>query len=432
MTCRYPPTCRRRPMAGRQRAAPVSGSGESGLALLGILVLTAILLALGLFGVGGARTELRIAASEREAVEARNAAEAGARHALSLMRTTLNYDNELADGGTGGVLVGLGELRVVDGVTYRYNTLGSADRGYYVRVVDNYDETAGNDNPLDDRDRLVRIISRGQVGNAVRTLQLAVNIAGPGWAIFGKRHANLKGKGGLTDSWDSRDGEYVAVVHGQYGSVASNGNVTTEEMNINGDLTAGKKVNAKKTTVTGVITENAPLITLNPDPVPPCSPYSDKTGMSGKFIYNQNKGEFRVKGKKQAVLAPGSYCFKKMTLDDGSLLTTTGLTTITVTQMADLEGGLIRNVTHVPNNLQIRASYKAKKTCMKLGTGAEMYAIVYAPGCRTTVKRDGEFYGMIVGRCVHFENKINFHYDEYIGISELALKRFDWRPIATD
>ena len=405
---------------------------DGGFALIGILVLTAILLAIGLFGVENARTELRIATAHREAVEARNVAEAGARHALSLLRTTLNYDDELSNDGTGGVLAAIGEIKIIDGAKYRHGTLGGPDRAYYVRVVDNHDETAGLNDPTDDKDRLVRIVSRGEVGRAVRVVQLGVNIAGPGWAIFGKRHVNLKGKGGMTDSYDSRDGLYAAVPHGEYGSIASNGNVTAEEMRINGDVSAGKKVSLKKSTVTGVVTPNAPLITLSPDPVPPCAPFSDGTGISGTFVYNKNKGDFKVNKKKEAVLNPGAYCFKNVKLEDNALLTITGPTTITVTAKADLEKGYVRNLTRVASNLQIRASHKAKKTCMKLGTGPDMHAIVYAPGCRTTIKRDGDFFGMIVGRCVHFENKINFHYDEAIGISELALKRFDWRSVATD
>jgi hypothetical protein len=415
-----------------------SKKDERGLALIGVLFLTALLLALGAFGTSSAVLELRIAANERAAAQAASIAEAGARHAFSLLRTGRNFDAELSDGGTGGLLASIGELRTVDGVKYRYAPFGTADDGYYVRLIDNYDETSGADNPLDDNDRLVRIISRGQVGNTVRTLELAINVSGPGWGIFGKNHIDLK-KDGFTDSWDSRDGQYALVAHGQYGSVASNGDVKVHEMRINGDATAGKKVTKDAAgVVTGTITNNNfPLITLDPDPVPVCGPpYSDGTGISGTFAYNQNKGELRVKGKKQAALAPGSYCFKKISMDDGALLTITGpgATIVYLTEDGNFEKGIVRNLTHVPANFQLRSSRVGGGTSMHLGTtGGEMYAVSYAPGARTTVRKNGDFYGMIVGRCVHFEDDhINFHYDEALGISDLALKRYDWREIRNE
>lgn len=147
---------------------------ENGSALISVMLLTAVLLALGAFASRSAQIELRIANNDMCAKKALSAADAGSNHAYALIRNAAgaSYDDELSNDGTGGALAGLGALVSLDGVKYRFVSFGGATGdGYYVRVVDNYDEPTGPNDPTHDRDARIKIISRGRVGGAERIVE---------------------------------------------------------------------------------------------------------------------------------------------------------------------------------------------------------------------------------------------------------------------
>ena len=100
-------------------------------------------------------------------------AEAGTSHAFSLVRASLGgFDTLLANGGTGGVLAGIGSVVALDGENYRFRAFGNRPGGgYFVRVVDNHDEEVGANDPTNDRDQLVYIESRARVGGAERVVR---------------------------------------------------------------------------------------------------------------------------------------------------------------------------------------------------------------------------------------------------------------------
>lgn len=435
---------------------------ERGFALVGVILLAAILLAIGVFGLRSSQVEVKIAGNEAKSAQALALAEAGARHAISLMHDEKNatsvvefangYDQELSNGGTGGIMASIGTAATLGSNKYRYVAAdkGAPGDGYYVRMTDNYDETAGANNPNDDTDRRVRVVSVGKAGTSVRTLEVAQTTSIPeGWVIFGKRHAHLKGKGkgfNLTDSYNSALGDYYAagVPKGNWGHVFSNGDIKLDEAQVNGNAVAGKKVSLKNgATVTGQIIQKAPPVILNPDPVAPCGPpYSGDDGrITGSYKFESDKkagptGNLTIEKDKKATFAPGVYCFRRLTVQDKGQITVNGPTQIWLTDKLDLgkgdkkgSVGTFINTTKKAANLRIFSSYKGKGTGIRLMSGPGTYMVSYAPGARTTLRGSGDFFGMIVGKCVHVEETADIHFDETLNVDTLMPPRLDWREV---
>jgi hypothetical protein len=171
----------------------VSGSrrrlrSQAGSTLIVVMLIIAAIITLSIYGARSAQMELRIARNDVLAKEAMNAAEAGVNHVRGVIQADGGqFDNYLASGGTGGALSNIGPVVTLsDGLTYRFhafNGSGTSD-GYYVRVVDNYDETSGSNNSTDDLDKTVDVISRGRVGSAERIIRARVTAPPPctlGW-----------------------------------------------------------------------------------------------------------------------------------------------------------------------------------------------------------------------------------------------------------
>jgi hypothetical protein len=168
------------------------GRGDGGYAVMAILVITALLLVVGVIGVRSASIEVRISGNELAAQKAFSAAEAGLAHAISLIAADGDgLQDELTGRGTGGGLEDLGAVVPLNGDSYRFRSFGgsgSAD-GYYVRVVDNFDEVAGADNRAVDVDSVAYVVSHGKVGAGERTVRSAIRVlpgasSGPGCAIL--------------------------------------------------------------------------------------------------------------------------------------------------------------------------------------------------------------------------------------------------------
>src|SRR5438552_12986614 len=94
----------------------------------------------------------------------------------------------LSSGGTGGALSTLGSTATLDGASYRFAALGNiSGGGYYVRAVDDSDETAGANDPTRDVDGSIWLVSRGRVGGAERRIDvlLTARTGGLPGGIFG-------------------------------------------------------------------------------------------------------------------------------------------------------------------------------------------------------------------------------------------------------
>src|SRR5438552_18721421 len=115
----------------------------------------------------------------------------------------------MGSGGTGGSLSGLGSVVTLSGVSYRLHALGAlSGDGYYVRVVDNSDETIGANDPTRDTDKSVWLVSVGGAGNAQRRVDALLHVGGIPGGIFGDLSVGFGRRGGLIHSYDPRAGPH--------------------------------------------------------------------------------------------------------------------------------------------------------------------------------------------------------------------------------
>lgn len=148
-------------------------SRKDGIAMVLVLLAIMSISLLGLFGSSGARTELNIARNDQLADQSLSLAEAGLNHAVASLQAALTAGTNmtaaaaLATNGANAALSGFGTTKTFKGQTYLFKNLGgTGDDGYYVRMVDNFDEPAANALGAD-TDRTVRIIALGRTGTTL-------------------------------------------------------------------------------------------------------------------------------------------------------------------------------------------------------------------------------------------------------------------------
>ena len=415
MTMTYPPHV-------PEPSPPIHGpllARQDGVALVTVVFLTAVILTLIVMGSRETQIELRIAHNALQAEQALNAAEAGLNHAYGLIKdTNVNgFNDELSNGGTGGVLASLGSYTTLAGVSYRFAALGGgANDGYYVKVIDNYDETTGADDPTDDKDNVITIISRGRVGSAERIV--AATLKGDTLfpsLIFGKLFVSLGGSNTFTDSFDSRVAPYSAATAGSNGSLFSNGDISANsgKITVKGNATASGTVSGG--TVTGTITNGAPPLTF--PSIAPCGPpYSTGAGLAGPpkdFKYDAATGALQVTGTIN--LAPGTYCFGSIAEASKGQITANGPVIIFITGDLSLGGGGIVNATQIPSNLLVLSSYVSTGDGITLGGGSDLYAGIYAPDCGIKLTGGADIFGSLIGRTFSMQGGAGMHYDEALG-----------------
>jgi hypothetical protein len=133
--------------------------------------------------------------------------------------------------------------------------------------------------------------------------------------------------------------------------------------------------------------------------VPPCSPFSSGTGLSGSYAYSAATGDLTVQGG--VVLAPGTYCFHNIVLRG---LTVKGPVTIAFTGTLLWNGGACVNCAATcqscypaPSNLQLLSAYTGPNgVVMKNNLYDQVWASIYAP--TTDVVLGTNFYGSVLGK----------------------------------
>lgn len=470
MHCQTPGNMSLRAAAGAERPRCAPLSDDRGAVLVVIILLIALMLSLGAAGTRSAQIELRIAHNDVQSKQALEIAEAGWNHAYALIRrddalTRLNgaangFDDELSGGGTGGSLMALGSLRTLsDGNSYRFNhTSGQTDPddGYYVRVVDNQDETTGLNDPATDSDNVIHIVSRGRVGTAERVIETVVqrdgtapcvvcgNVNFPLPVTVPPLDVSLTGAI-LTDSYDSRDGPYVAANAHNNGHIFSNGDIDLTgtvalPVTVKGNVTAGATVQQlppllQNINITGATTQNAAQVTF--PPVLPCGPpYPPNTGLSGG-IYHRATGILMDVGVADTItFAPGEYCFSAIVMGGaGSTLQVTGPTRISLTLPSTIVG--VVNTTNIAANLRIESSVVSPLPILPgivpalaiVGVAGNVSMVIDAP--QAIVSFAGvltpHFYGQIIGGMVPNLLIGQLHYDE--SLNNPRLYRRGWREL---
>jgi len=408
---------------------------DKGLALVAILLLAAILLALGMFGTRNTGIELRIAANDVNAKKALAVAEAGVLYAAQLIQADGDgFNDELTNGGTGGALVAIGNVNTLDGVAYRERNFG--DGTFDVRLTDNFDEQAGANDATLDADGTVKLDVRGRVHAAERVLEAVLKRSSLFSAgLFGKNFVRFSGGGGLTDSYDSQSGDYPNVPHGENGDIMTNGTVTlSSDVTIHGDVTAvGTVSTSGGASVTGQISQNAPPVTVPLDPVQSCGPpYSTGSGISGVGSYSyattgSSAGKLIASGGARVTLEPGTYCFSGLSFSGGSVLQVGGPVNVSFTGQVVFSGGGFANLTHIPSNLQVFSSYSGNNG-ISLSGGSDAYFAVYAPNAAVVVSGSGDLYGAIVGRDITATGGSKVHTDEGL-LRGTSGRPLSWREV---
>jgi hypothetical protein len=437
MTGSTPPTDRStHPAIARGARRPVLAD-EGGLALIGVLILTSMIFALGVLGAIRSRLALRIASNDLLTKQALSVAESGVDHALGLLRADhgINgfndgFNDELGGAGVGGSLTSVGGIEVVNGETSRFREFGSHDGdGYYVRLIDNYDETDGANAPDTDVDLGVRIRSTGRVDGAERTIEVTVR-AQPLFpsGLFGDEWVHFTGTAD-TDSYDSRVSDYPNGP-GVSGNVGSNGDVELNSISniINGDVSAGGTVTDPHGTIQGESVNGADPMAL--PPVSPCGPpYSGGAGIAGGE-YSSATGNLRTGTPPSNItLSEGVYCFNTITLTSTRNLTVIGDVIIFVTGRVDLTGGNVINA-GTPPQLQIYSSYTGDDRGVQVQGGPDARMVVYAPETNVFITGEGDYFGGAIGKTVEMRGNGTFHYDEALGMyagEELFVS--SWREV---
>lgn len=443
-------------------AAPIANA--HGIALVKVMLFTAILLGLATFGAQSSRVETRIANNDLQMKQALTVAEAGIHEAYQriLADPTVGYDNELAGGGptggTGGGLAGLGsfQTRTENGVdvSYRFRQFGSVSSdGYFVRVDDNFDEAAVFSNSGVDSDSRIWILSRGIVGSpagpAERILRVGlrqVPIFGDG--LHGDEFVRIRG-GSEVDSYNSEDGPCCPSPRGENGGVSTNGNLTVDgsPTYVYGDAEAGGTVylnGAGEENITQGHTSGAPPVYFPPVVPPPgCGVGSCFVqGLVTGGICDPSTGDLHKDGGLLPItLRSGTYCFGSITLNgqaelrvdivdingDGTLdpvivyLVGEGTTNLT-------GGGVVNPDPSIPSHFQIYGAATSGGINVRGGSDAAM--TIYAPDIPVAITGGSDFFGAIVGNSIDVGGGVQVHYDESLSdFGAFGGQLADWHEI---
>lgn len=428
---------------------------ESGAALFGVILLTALVLSLGIFGARTSQIEVAIAGNDLQAKRALEIAEAGISHAFSLIKekpvggvneAADGFNDELATGGTDGALAALGTVTTVNGDSYRFRQFGGsgANDGYYVRVTDNEDEANGLNDASADVDGRIHLISRGRAGRAERVIEAiiqrdpALQCVLCGAQNFPLLPIDITLVGALsTDSFNSDVAPYSVGTAGALGHIQSNGGISMSgvplvaPVDIRGNVTASENVlSLLAVTVHGAVAQNAPPVEY--PPVAPCGPpYPANTGISGG-LYNQTLGTLVNVGVNDTItLAPGDYCFSSIIMAGASTLRVTGETRIYLTLPSTILG--IVNTTNVPSNLRIYSSVTSPIPPLPIVPGlviagaAAPSMVVYAPTAVVSFVGITNFYGSAVGAIIPNVGIGAMHYDQ--ALQSPPVQMVGWREL---
>jgi PilX N-terminal len=278
----------------------------------------------------------------------------------------------------------------------------------------------------------------GGVRQIVQALAFLTNgLPGP---LLGNSNVNFSG-GGLTDSFNSNNGNYVAATANSKGDILGNGTISFDGTNlikgsvrsttdtkadpdvaissgtsVTGYAQSGGQIQDKGTgNVAGGLIPNAPTTPIPVPSVAPCGPpYSSGTGISPKNSYNPALGE--LKASSNVTLANGTYCFNTVKMSGGGDLLVNGPVTVKVTGTVAMNGS-VENTTHKAINFQLLSSYTGSNNGIALSGGAQAYMVVYAPRTQVTISGNGDLFGALVGNDIQATGGAKVHYDEALLIN---------------
>jgi len=241
------------------------------------------------------------------------------------------------------------------------------------------------------------------------------------------------GNTGLVDSFDSGGGAYDAMANsGARGNVGANGDVTVEySTEVKGDVQAGEDIiEGPGVTVTGH--KNAKAMS---EPFPTVT--SGSTASTGLML---------TAGQTES-LSAGTYYYQYLDLGDGASLTVSGPVTIYVTGPpipGDSWGELVRlgdNVTLGSEpGTQLRLFTNSEGTAgeivrVRAKAGFRFYGSLYGTNTDVYVQSNSEIYGSIIARTILTGDGTKVHYDQAMSSQEVChngkftIRRGTWREV---
>ena len=445
---------------------------QDGIILVIVMFMLAALTSLSLVGSQGAQTELRIALNDALAARALAVAESGIDHATDLLAAGManGFTDELNGGnGTGGSLAGLGTTTTLaDGNLYRFHAFGgTASDGYYVRIVDNFDEMAGANNAATDLDSRITIIAVGQVGRAQRVIEAGVG-AGPSLfdvAVFGEEGVSLDSNA-CTDSYDSTQGAYGGAnvgTNGDVGTNATNPGAITLLSNacVKGDAVAGPGANPSTaiSDLSSVGISGAESAVSSPKDLPAVIaptglPNNGNINLSGNCPHDINDPIPHATTASTTITASGAYTFIRVDNNDCVVIDTTGGDVTVVTGSLELlsnahmdligAGSVTIYVTGNPltldSNTKINNNSQDPTTLQLLGTDAvtnvtydsnsAFYGAIYTRNANITIDSNADIYGAVIANRVDLSSTAEVHYDEALGnLPGFGVEITYWREV---
>ena len=205
--------------------------------------------------------------------------------------------------------------------------------------------------------------------------------------------------------------------------MGSNGSILFQSDVVDhGDATAGTTVSCSSpgcpAHVTGAVTNNAPPVTLSPDPAPNCTNYTNGSGITGGTYYGatgKKAGQLVGGSGDNIVFLSGTYCFSTVTVSGGGLVTVNGPVVIKINGVSSFGGGGVVNTTALASNLEIISSYTGVKGGLTINGGSQAYMQVYAPDTEVVLGGGTDFYGSLVAGSISSTGGSRVHRDTALG-----------------
>lgn len=240
------------------------------------------------------------------------------------------------------------------------------------------------------------------------TVQSVAFIRLSGYGVIGLEFIYMTGN--ASDSYWSRNGGSAGGSSGQYGSVASNGNIVLQgNSSIHGDARPGA----------GKAVFGAPAVSGSTQPL--SEPLVFPNGDAGTYASNNNNNlvpsqfkrasSLRVSSSQTLTLPGGNYYFNNIEI--GGALSFTGPATIYCYGTFAMYGHADTS-SNVPGNLKLvmcPTPSGAAPGNVYIGSSAALYANIYAPQSHVLMSGTGDIYGSVLGRSVSMTGTSAIHYD---------------------
>lgn len=219
---------------------------------------------------------------------------------------------------------------------------------------------------------------------------------------------------GYTDSYDSRLGGYASQTPGSQGNLCSDGPITLQNCTLNGNANPGEGYST--TLQNAIVTGN--LSTHPPISAPPVDPTPAALANDNDLIppeYWDAQGNFKLQSPDTLQLPPGRYYFPRDFILQGTL-EITGPTEFYIMGYTNVAGQGLVNPSMQPINLQVYLFGSDYKN----SGGSDFYGVVYGPETHVLISGNANFYGSILGRTLAIQTNAGVHFDEALGVLDIA------------